>query len=264
MVETRVKPFQKYTSGTHDYYVENALEIQFGEVKGFYSSFRITLQEKENEDHTKNWLIEKVDDSSFPSENKFMEILYILEQSSYPLEIKVDEKGSFLGAADHQKNIENWKLKTAALQEKYQNAEVFIDQYLSAFEDEAGFYKNKLKEPFWNLLLFAPYYVDNGGENPESIVWNIKGIGDVECSGVINAEQRDYGFNAFFTSEIKVPNNIQEELHKKYLYHAGHYQVKLSIEMEYNSRKKQYSKKKADFILSDGERTVYRETITMT
>ncbi|WPO92259.1 hypothetical protein [Chryseobacterium sp. HR92] len=264
MVETRVKPFQKYALGTHDYHVENALEIQFGEAKGFYSSYRITLQEKENEDHTKNWLIEKVDDSSFPSENKFMEILFILEQSSYPLEIKVDEKGSFLRAADHHKNIENWKLKTAGLQEKYQNAEVFRNQYLAAFEDEAGFYKNKLKEPFWNLLLFAPYYVDNGGENPESIVWNIKGIGDVECSGVIRAEQRDYGFNAFFTSEIKVPETLQKELEKKYLYQMEHYQVKLSIEMEYNSRKKQYSKKKADFILSDGEKTVYRETITMT
>ncbi|WP_431611181.1 hypothetical protein [Chryseobacterium sp. 'Rf worker isolate 10'] len=264
MVETRVKPFQRYTSGIHHYQVENALEIQFGEAKGFYSSFKIVLQEKVNEDHTKNWLIEKAEDSSFPSENKFMEILHVLEQSSYPLEIKVDEKGSFLSAADHQKNIENWKLKTAGLQEKYQNVDVFRNQYLSAYEDEAGFYKNKLKEPFWNLLLFAPYYVDNGGKNEESIMWNIKGIGDVECLGIIIAEQREYGFDALFTSEIKVPEIIQKELDKKYLYQAGQYKVKLQIEMEYNSHKKQYSKKKADFILSDGEKTVYRETITMT
>ncbi|MBP1167784.1 MULTISPECIES: hypothetical protein [unclassified Chryseobacterium] len=264
MVETRVKPFQKYTSGIHDYQVENALEIQFGEEKGFYSSFKITVQEKINEDHTKNWLIEKVEDSSFPSENKFMEILHILEQSSYPLEIKVDEKGSFLGAVDHQKNIESWKLKTAGLQEKYQNVDVFRNQYLSALEDEAGFYKNKQKEPFWNLLLFAPYYVDNGGKSEESVVWNIKGIGDIECHGIISAEQREYGFESSFISEIKVPAIIKEELEKKYLYQPGQYQVKLNIEMEYNSRKKQYSKKKADFILSDGEKTVYRETITMT
>lgn len=264
MVETRVKPFQKYTSETHQYQVENALEIQFGEAKGFYSSFKITLQEKVNEDHTKNWEIEKMEDSPFPSENKFMEILHVLEQSSYPAEIKVDEKGSFLGAADHQKNIEDWKFKTAGLQEKYQNADVFRNQYLTTFEDEAVFYKNKLKEPFWNLLLFAPYYVDNGERNDESIVWNIKGIGDVECTGIIIAKQREYGFEAFFTSEIKVPVHIKEELDKKYLYQTGSYQVKLNIQMEYNSRKKQYSKKSADFILSDGEKTVYRETITMT
>lgn len=264
MVETRVKPFQKYISGIHNYQVESVLEIHFGEAKGFYSSCKIMLEEKINEDHTKNWLIQKVDDSSFPSENKFMEILHILEQSSYPLEIKVDERGDFLGAADHQKNIENWKLKTAGLQEKYQNADVFRNQYLAAFEDEAAFYKNKLKEPFWNLLLFAPYYVDNGGKNNESIIWNIKGIGDIECAGIIHAEQREYGFDAFFTSEANVQDHIKEELAKKYPYLTGQYQVKLYIEMEYNSSKKQYSKKKADFILSDGEKTVYRETITMT
>ncbi len=264
MVETRVKPFQKYTSGIHHYQVENALEIQLGEAKGLYSSFKITLLEKVNEDLTKSWLIEKVEDSPFLSENKFMEILHVLEQSTYPVEIKVDEKGSFICAADHQKNIENWKLKTSNLQEKYQNINVFRNQYLSALEDEAGFYKNKLKEPFWNLLLFAPYYVDNGGKNEESIVWNIKGIGDVECRGIIIAEQREYGFEAFFTSEIKIPETIKKELDTKYLYQAGQYQIRLYIEMEYNSYKKQYSKKKADFILSDGEKTVYRETITMT
>ncbi len=264
MVKTRVKPFQKYTSGIHDYQVENALEIQFGEAKGFYSSYTITLQEKINEDETKNWLIDKVEDSSFPSENKFMEILHVLEQSSYPLQIKVDEKGNFLGIVDHQKNIEDWKQKTAGLQEKYENVDVFRNQYLTAFEDEAGFYKNKLKEPFWNLLLFAPHYVDNGEKTHESVVWNIKGIGDVECTGTISAEQRDFGFEALFTSEIKVPETIKEELEKKYPYQTGQYQVKLNIKMEYNSRKKQYSTKKADFILSDGKKTVYRETITMT
>ncbi|MCA6067585.1 hypothetical protein JI747_010380 [Chryseobacterium sp. RG1] len=264
MVETRVKPFQKYTSVIHDYQVENALEIQFGESKGFYSSYKITLQEEINEDQTKNWQIDKVEDSSFPSENKFMEILHVLEQDSYPLQIKVDEKGNFLEAVGHQKNIEDWKQKTAGLQEKYDNVDVFRNQYLVAFEDEAGFYKNKLKEPFWNLLLFAPHYVDNGKKTNESIVWNIKGIGDVECTGVISAEQRDYGFEAFFTSEIKAPEIIKEELDKKYPYQKGQYQMKLNIKMEYNSRKKQYSTKKADFILSDGEKTVYRETITMT
>ncbi|WP_426278893.1 hypothetical protein ACN9MN_06600 [Chryseobacterium sp. S-02] len=263
MVEARVKPFQKYTSEIHDYQVENALEIQFGEAKGFYSSYKITLQEKTNEDHTKNWLIDKVEDSSFPSENKFMEILHVLEQSSYPLEIKVDEKGNFLEAVNHQKNIESWKQKTSGLKEKYQNVDVFRNQYLSAFEDEPVFYKNKLKEPFWNLLLFAPHYLDNGEKTHESIVWNIKGIGDVECVGTICAEQRDYGFESFFTSEIKVPETIKDELDKKYLYQKGQYQVKLTIKMEYNSRKKQYSTKKADFILSDGEKTVYRETIAM-
>ncbi|MPS65593.1 MAG: hypothetical protein DI622_17840 [Chryseobacterium sp.] len=264
MVETRVQPFQKYSSGIHDYQVENALEIQFGEAKGFYSSYRITLQEKVNEDQTKNWLIDKVEDSSFPSENKFMEILHVLEQSSYPLEIKVDEKGNFLGAVDHQKNIENWKSKTSGLQEKYNNVDVFRNQYLTTFEDEAVFYKNKLKEPFWNLLLFVPHYVDNGEKTYESIVWNIKGIGDIECKGTISAEQRDYGFQALFTSEIKVSDVIKEELDKKYKYQAEQYQVKLIIKMEYNSRKKQYFTKKAEFILSGGERTVYRETVTMT
>ncbi|MFZ4929803.1 hypothetical protein [Chryseobacterium sp. Mn2064] len=264
MVETRVKPFQKYPSGTHTYQVENFLEVQFGEMKGFHSSFRITIQEAGVGENTKTWTIEKVDENAFPSENKFMEILHILEQSSYPLEIKVDGKGNFLKAAAHHKNIESWKQKTSGLQEKYENSEVFRNQYLATLEDENLFYQNKLKEPFWNVLLFAPYYVDNGEKTHESMVWNIKGIGDVECPGTISAEQREYGFEALFVSEMKAPESIKEELDKKYLYQLGQYQIQLQIKMEYNSRKKQYSSKKAEFIISDGEKTVYRETITMT
>lgn len=259
MEENQVKPFQKYSSGTHLYHAESSLEVRFGETKGFHSSCKLNIQEIENEDHTKNWLIEKIEDAPLPSENSFMEILHELEQRSYPVEIKVDEKGVFLHAADHKKHIENWKQKTSGIQEKYQNAEVFRSQYLTILEDEELFYKNKLREPFWNLLFFAPSYVDNGGKNQESITWNIKGIGNIECSGTINAEQRDYGFDAFFTSETIVPENIKEEINKKYLHQAVQYKAKLTIQMEYNSPKKQYSKKKADFTLSEGDKIVYRE-----
>jgi len=259
MEETRVKPFQKY-QGTHLYHVEGSLQIQFGETKGFHSSCKLTIHETENEDRTKNWLIEKIEDPPLPSENSFMEILHTLEQSSYPAEIKVDEKGIFLQATNHQKNIEDWKQKTSGIQEKYHNADVFRNQYLAAFEDEEIFYRNKRKEPFWNLLLFAPSYVDNGGKNEEVMTWNIKGIGDIECVGIITAEQRDYGFDAFFMSETIVPDYIKEELGKKYLHKAEQYKAELTIHMEYNSSKKQYSKKKAEFTLSAGEKIVYRET----
>ncbi|PIF47698.1 hypothetical protein CLU96_4767 [Chryseobacterium sp. 52] len=258
MEENRVKPFQKY-SGTHIYHVESSLEIQFGEKKGFHSSCKLNIQETENEDKTKNWLIEKIEDAPLPSENNFMEILHILEQSSYPVEVKVDEKGVFLNASDHQKNIESWKQKTSGIQEKYQNSDLFRNQYLNALEDENLFYRNKLKEPFWNLLFFAPSFVDNGGQNQESMTWNMKGIGDIECPGTITAQQRDYGFDAFFTSETIVPAHIKEEIDKKYLERGEQYKVKLNIQMEYNSPKRQYSKKKADFILSDGDKILYRE-----
>lgn len=259
MEENRVKPFQKF-SGTHIYHVDNALEVQFGEKKGFHSSCKINIEETENEDHTKNWLIEKLEDTPLPSENSFMEILHELEQSSYPVEVKVDEKGVFLTASNHNKNVESWKQKTAGIQEKYQNADLFRNQYLTALEDENIFYRNKLKEPFWNLLLFAPSYVDNGGKTHESFTWNIKGIGDVECTGTIIAEQRDYGFDAFFTSETILPDPIKDEIEKKYLHHAGQYKAELHIQMEYNSPKRHYSKKKADFVLSDGDKILYRET----
>lgn len=163
MAENQVKPFQKY-SGTHVYHVENSLEVQFGEKKGFHSSFKLSIQETENEDHTKNWRIEKIEDALLPSENDFMEVFQELEQSSYPLEIQVDVQGVFLNASNHKKNVENWKQKTTSLREKYQNADVFRNQYLKNLEDESLFYTNKLKEPFWNLLFFAPSYVDNGGK----------------------------------------------------------------------------------------------------
>ncbi|HCA05646.1 hypothetical protein [Chryseobacterium sp.] len=258
MEENRVKPFQKY-SGTHVYHVENSLEVQFGEKKGFHSSCKLNILETENEDQTKNWLIEKIEDAPLPSENSFMEILNELEQSSYPVEVKVDEKGVFISGSDHHKIVENWKQKTAGIQEKYQNADVFRNQYLSALEDESLFYRNKLKEPFWNLLFFAPSYVDNGGKTHETFIWSIKGIGDVECTGTILAEQRDYGFDAYFTSEISIPTDIKEEIDKKYQHKTEQYKATLTIQMEYNSPKRQYSKKKADFILSDGEKILYRE-----
>jgi hypothetical protein len=260
MEENLVKPFQKYSSEVHTYQAENSLEIRFGETKGFHSSYKITLQETENEDQTKNWQIEKIEDAPLPSETNFMEILHELEQNSYPEKIKVDEKGIFLNSMDHQKNIENWKQKTQDIHKKYDNSEVFRDQYLTAMEDEELFYKNKLKEPFWNLLLFAPSYIDNGGEAQESITWNIKGIGNIECPGIISAEQRDYGFDAFFTSEKIVPENIKEEIDKKYLHQAKQYKAELRIQMQYSSQKRQYAKKKADFILSDGDKIVYQET----
>jgi hypothetical protein len=260
MEENQVKPFQKYSSDAHIYQAENSLEIRFGETKGFHSSYKVVLQETQNEDQTKNWMIEKIEEAPLPSENSFIEILHELEQNSYPVTIKVDEKGVFLNAVDHQKNIERWKQKTNGIHEKYTNSEVFIDQYLTAMEDEHTFYTNKLKEPFWNLLLFAPDYVDNGGENQESIIWNIKGIGNIECNGIIRAEQRDYGFDAFFTSKTVLPTNIKEEINKKYGCQAGQYNAELGIQMQYNSQKKQYAKKKADFILSDGDKIVYQET----
>ncbi|MGG5210691.1 hypothetical protein ACQWU4_17325 [Chryseobacterium sp. MIQD13] len=260
MEENQVKPFQKYSLEEHTYQAENALEIRFGETKGFHSSYKVVIQETENDDQTKNWLVEKIEDAPLPSENNFMEILHELEKNSYPVKIKVDEKGVFLNAIDHQKNIEGWKQKTEHIHEKYDNSELFRNQYLAVFEDEELFYKNKLKEPFWNLLLFAPSYVDNGGKNQESIAWNIKGIGNIECPGIIRAEQRDYGFDAFFTSETIIPDNIKEEIDKKYLRQAGQYKAELTIQMQYNSRKRQYAKKKADFIILDGDKIVYQET----
>ncbi|KFF25100.1 hypothetical protein [Chryseobacterium vrystaatense] len=262
MEENKVKPFQKY-SGTHVYHVENSLEVQFGEKKGFHSSCKLNIQETENEDHTKNWLIEKIEDAPLLSENPFMEVLHELEQSFYPLEIHVDEQGVFLNASDHKKNVENWKQKTANLHEKYENADVFRNQYLRDLEDEHLFYTNKQKEPFWNLLFFAPSYVDNGGKNDESIEWNIKGIGAIECTGTIIAEQRDYGFDSFFNSEIIIPAHLKEEIDKKYLPKTSVYKATLTIQMEYNSPKRQYSKKKAEFTLSDGEKILYREISSM-
>ncbi|MFN1216968.1 hypothetical protein ACKW6Q_08285 [Chryseobacterium kwangjuense] len=258
MEENRVKPFQKY-SGTHVYHMDDSLEVQFGEKKGFHSSCKLNIEETENEDQTKNWLIEKIEDTPLPSENRLMEVFHELEKSSYPVKIRVDEKGIFLNAADHNQNVENWKQKTAGLPEKSQHADLFRNQYLSVLEDEKIFYRKKLKEPFWNLLLFAPYYADNGEKTNESFTWNIKGIGDIECPGTITAEQRDYGFDAFFNSEITVPDQLKEEIDKKYSHHPGTYKAELNIHMEYNSPKRQYSKKKADFMISDGEKIVYRE-----
>ena len=96
------------------------------------------------------------------------------------------------------------------------------------------------------------------------MVWHIKGIGNLECTGIIRAEQREYGFDSFFTSEIHIPDTIKEEINKKYLRQAGQYKAELTIQMQYLSRKKRYAEKKAAFILSDRDETVYQETSSIT
>jgi hypothetical protein len=254
-----VKPFQKYVPGSHTYQVEYSTEMNLGNLKKYQSSFKIIINETENEDHTKNWLIDKHEDGFVFSENSFIEILQKLEQCSYPLTIKVDDRGVFLRTIYHHKSVEKWKSKTLEGSEKYDNFEIFRSQYLIIMENEELFYKNKLREPFWNLLLFAPSYMNNGDRNNESIIWNIKGIGNVQCDGSIKAEKRNYGFEAYFTSKVTGDELLTKKLNEKYSASTNQFNIELNINMEYNSSKKQYIKKKAVFILSDGEKILYRE-----
>ena len=259
-----VKPFQKCAPDINTFQVEYFMEINLGNLKKYQYSFKITINETENEDQTKDWRIDKMGDDLSISDNSFLEILQKLEQCSYPLTVKVDDRGVFLGAVDHHKSIENWKSKSLQNSEKYDNFKVFRSQYLTTMENEELFYKNKLKEPFWNLLLFAPSYMNNGDRNKESIDWNIKGIGIVQCNGSIIAEKRNYGFEAYFTSETIMDELLTKKLNEKYSGSPKQFNIELQINMEYNSSKKQYIKKKAVFILSDGEKILYRETCSIT
>lgn len=65
-----VKPFQKYVLGSHTYQVKYFTEMNFGNFK---KSFKITINETENEDYTNNWLIDKHEDGFVFSENSFLE-----------------------------------------------------------------------------------------------------------------------------------------------------------------------------------------------
>lgn len=255
-----VKPFQKYTQVSQTFQVQDSLEVHFGDKKGFYSNYDLHLKENKNDDLTKNWIIEKTENSIPFEENPFLEIVANLERSTYPLEITVDEKGIFIKAADHKKTVENWKSKTENLKEVYSNANVFMGQFMSALEDEESFYVNKLKEPFWNLLFFSPSYLDNGIKNTEKITWFIKGLDEVECEGSIQAERKDYGFESVFKSNFSLPENLILELNRKYGRVAKDYKVSLDIKMHYNSSKKFYFARSADFSISDIDTVLFKET----
>lgn len=263
-MNTPVKPFQKYLPDIHTYQVEYSMEMNLGNIKKYQSSFDIIIKETENDDQSKDWRILKIGDNLSISDNSFLEILQKLEHCSYPLTIKVDDRGVFLGAVDHPKSVENWKSKTLEDSEKYDNFEVFRSQYLTIMENEELFYKNKLREPFWNLLLYAPSYKNNGDRNNESISWDIKGIGNLQCDGSIKAEKRNYGFEAYFTSETIIDESLTKKLNEKYSGSSKQFNIELNINMEYNSFKKKYIKKKAVFIVSEGEKILYREIISIT
>ncbi len=258
-MENSVQPFQKYGSSKQIFDVDNSLEVNFGDKRGIISSFKMSIAETENNDKTKNWLIEKIEEDVSLFENPFMEILNKLEQSSYPLEIKVDDRGVFLKAKDHKKTVENWKLKTESLKESYNNADAFLNQYLSALESDDLFYENKFKEPFWNLLFFAPSYLDNGMVHKEKITWFIKSLGEVECEGSIKAVRKDFGFESIFKSEFNLPENLILELNKKYKYTAKDYKVILNISMNYNSSKKYYFTRSAEFTILEDDKILYQE-----
>lgn len=254
-----VKPFQKYSSSNHIFKVENLLNVHFCDTNFFQSTFDLHLKENKIDDLKKNWIIEKTEDSVSLEEKPFLKVLFELERSTYPLEITVDEKGVFLKANDHKKKVENWKLKTESLKESYNNADAFLNQYLSALESEEFFYKNKLKEPFWNLFFFAPSYMDNGVVYEEKITWFIKGLGEVECQGSIQAERRDYGFESVFKSEFNLPEILSSELIKKYKRTAKDYKVLLTVNMNYNSTKKYYFARSAEFSICEGDKMLYQE-----
>ncbi|MBQ0152590.1 MAG: hypothetical protein KBS61_06825 [Chryseobacterium sp.] len=201
-MEEKVKPFQKYSSEKKFYKVENSLEINFGSKRDFQSSFEISIEENNNDDQTKNWQINKIENEIQILENPFMEILHKMEQNTYPLSIKVDDRGIFIEAMNHTKHIESWKIKTKKWTNQYDNTEKFITQYLVNLENEELFFKNKYKEAFWSLLMFVPSYQNNGSKTEESIKWFIKGIDFIKCDGIIRADKRDYGFSSQFVSEF--------------------------------------------------------------
>ena len=189
------------------------------------------IHEEENEDETKNWQINKIEEESEEYKNIFMEVLHFMEKSTYPLVVKVDDRGVFLEAIEHSKNVERWKKRVETLGKKYNNVDQFIHPYLETMQNEELFYKNKYKESFWNLFFFAPTYINTGYRNEESIVWNLKTIGDIECAGILRAEKKNYGFDSHFISEIETEKDLTDLLNKKFSKRLLSYKIELNIRM---------------------------------
>lgn len=137
------------------------------------------------------------------------------------------------------------------------------NQYLEIAENENKFFRNKTKEPFWNLLFFSPLGYKEGIESEDTIQWHIKTIGQVICKGNVKYEIIDKGLKIIFIAENPVTEELAGIINEKYHRISSNYKIKLLISMDYHSQKYYYTKQTADFKLYDNDFLLYEEKIAI-
>lgn len=204
-------------------------------------------------------------------ENEFLSIQEKFENLNFPIKIKTDYKGQFIGIYDHDTWLAEWNLKAEALVFNHKHSErmtIIKDNYFESIKNEEVFTKNKFKQPAWNIFFFNPP-IDNVNLPDIGTIlnWHIKAIGTIPCVGrttVLNPEAKEIIIS--FNSTQKLSHNIVEKLKQtiKSDIRWDEQRVKLYTESHFDTYEKKVKKKTAYFQFLINDVISYSEDVTIT
>lgn len=262
-MDTQVKPSQKYTETTIRYKVKQNVSVCFQEKKALKTNFVFSIYQHKRKEKSLIWVVDKTYGSSYPTGNTYLDVIHDLEYYSYPIAVEVDSHGSLLNMVNHEGWFNQLKKSTEKFVTVSDNAADLRKQYLEIAENENKFFKNKTREPFWNLLFFSPSGYKEGIESEDRIQWHIKTIGDVICKGKVKYDVTEKGLKIIFNVENFVLEEASKIVNEKYQKSSSNYKIQLLISMEYHSQKYYYTKKTANFRMYDNDFLLYEEKITI-
>lgn len=262
-MSTQIRPSQQYTEKSVHYKVKQSTGIFFQEKKELKTNFVFSIYQHKRKDKSLIWVVDRTYDSSYPTENTYLDVIHDLEYYSYPIAVEVDFNGNLLNMVNHEGWFNQLKKSTEKFVTVSDNAADLRKQYLEIAENENKFFKNKTKEPFWNLLFFSPLGYKEGIESEDTIQWHIKTIGQVICKGKVKYNITDKGLKITFIAENFVSEEILKVITEKYQRTSSNYKIQLLITMEYHSQKYHYIKKTAGFNLYDNDFLLFEEKITI-
>jgi hypothetical protein len=176
-------------------------------------------------------------------DNNFVKLLSDLETINYPIKVKTDTNRKLIAIEDFKNWLNEWKEKANKVCENYgneDNIKELINNYYSIIQNEEVFIKNKFKEPFWNLF-FLKFGL-------ESLEWNIKSIGSINCFGETKTVRPEPGKSiSIFKSSQPISELIIEKLKQSTtIEKADWYNEKIELTVESHTdfveQKKQFKK----------------------
>ncbi|MBS7253707.1 hypothetical protein [Flavobacterium branchiicola] len=151
------------------------------------TSFEVEFLVLEKKPNFNVYQVSKTKVVNHPSqENTFLAFLESLEELTYPIKIQTTSQGEFVKMVEYKEWLEKWEENTALLMQEYEgdgNAKDILEKFNLNIYNEKNFTQNKFKEPFWNLIFFNPKVDQDDVQANQTINWNIKTIGKLECTG---------------------------------------------------------------------------------
>ncbi|CAM3750006.1 hypothetical protein FLGE108171_13275 [Flavobacterium gelidilacus] len=243
-----------------------------GFLKKLKTRFMISFLLFNKTEDERIYIINKEKINNLPvQENEFLSIQEEFEALNFPIKIKTDYKGHFIGIHDHETWLAEWDLKAEEVIEMHEDPErarSVKNKYFDVIKDENFFTKNKFKQPSWNIFFFNPP-IDNVNLPDLGTIlnWNIQAIGTIPCVGrtaILNPESKEIIIS--FDSTQKLSHNIIENLKSKIKADIrwDEQRVKLHTESHFDTVEKKVKKKTAYFQFMIKDIISYTEDVTIT